>query len=63
MHPRRNEYALFGEGLFRLRVLVLGRDGEEFALIACQSPAQGVSVEEVLRIGVLLNAQNVIVEV
>ena len=56
MHSRRNEYALFGESLLRLRVLVLGRDGEEFTLIPCQSPAQGVSIEEVLRIGVLLNA-------
>ena len=56
MHSRRNENALFGKGLLRLWVLVLGRDGEEFALIPCQSPAQGVSVEEVLRIGVFLNA-------
>lgn len=63
MNPSRNEYALFGEGLLRLWVLVLGRDGEEFALIASQSPAQGVSIEEVLGIGVLFYAENVIVKV
>jgi hypothetical protein len=63
MHSRRNENALFGKGLLRLWVLVLRRDGEEFALIPCQSPAQGVSVEEVLRIGVFLYTQNVIVKV
>jgi hypothetical protein len=63
VNPSRNEYAFFGEGLLRLRVLVLGRYGEEFALIASQSPAQSISIEEVLGIGVLFNAKNVIVKV
>ena len=55
VNPCRNEYALFGESLLRLRVLVLGCNSEEFTLIACKSPAQGVSIEEVLRVGVPLN--------
>jgi len=63
VHPSRNEYALFGEGLLRLWVLVLGRDGEKFALIAGKSSAQSISIEEVLGIGVLFNAENVIVKV
>ncbi len=63
MHPRRYQYSSLSFGFLTVRVFVFRSDNKVLALVACQGPAEGGTIEEVLAGWVLLNPGQVFLQI